>query len=61
MKRPHHRVVICVRRDHVLQRSWRLSYCIKSDRMSSMLVSGKNVSITKKVVSDDIDDIQDLR
>ena len=29
--------------------------------MFSMLVSGKNVSITKKVVSDDIDDIQDLR
>ena len=27
--------------------------------MSGMLVSGKNVSITKFLMSDDIDDIQD--
>ena len=36
-----------------------VSYCIKSGRMSGMLVSGKNFSITKQVLSDDIDDIQD--
>ena len=29
--------------------------------MSDMLVSGKNFSITKYVMSDDIDDIQDPR
>ena len=31
----------------------------KSDRMSRMLVSGKNTSITEYVLSDDIDDIRD--
>ena len=36
-----------------------LSHCIKSGRMSGMLVSGKNFSITEKVLPDDIDDIQD--
>ena len=30
-------------------------------RISGMLVSGKNFSITKYVMSDDIDDIQDPR
>ena len=35
-----------------------LSYCIRSGRVSSMLVSGKTFSITK-VLSDDIDDIKD--
>ena len=33
---------------------------IKSGRMSGMLVSGKNFSITKYVMSDDIDDIPDI-
>ena len=36
-----------------------LSYCTKIGRMSGMLVSGTNFSITKQVMSDDIDDIQD--
>ena len=34
-----------------------LSYCIKSGRKSGMLVPGKNFSLTKKVLSGDIDDI----
>ena len=38
-----------------------LSYCIKSGRMSGMLVSGKNFSITKYVMSDGINDIQSPR
>ena len=38
-----------------------LSNCIKSGRMSGMLVSGKNFSTTTAVISDDIDDIQDPR
>ena len=36
-------------------------YCTKSGRMSGMLVSGENFSITKQVMSDDVDDIQDPR
>ena len=38
-----------------------LSYCFKTGRMPGMLVSGKTISITKQVMSDDIDDIQDPR
>ena len=38
-----------------------VSYCVESGRILGMLVSGKNFSITKYVVSDDIDDIQDPR
>ena len=36
-------------------------YCIDNGRTSAMLVSERNLSITKKVLSDDIDDIQDPR
>ena len=32
---------------------------LKGGRMSGMLVSGKSFSITKQVLCDDIDDIQD--
>ena len=58
MKRPNHRVAICVRRDHILWRSWRCIFCVKSGRMSGMLVS--NI-FHHEVMSDDIDDIQNPR
>ena len=43
------------------KRSSPSSYYTKSGRMSGMQVSAKNFSITKDVMSDDIDEIQDPR
>ena len=56
MKRPNHRVVMCLRRDRILH--------LTAPKVVACLacwVSGKNVSITKYVMSDDMDDIQDPR
>ena len=43
------------------KRPYPSSYSSKSGHMSCILMSGKNFSITKYVMSDDIDDIQDPR